>query len=495
VTRAATLALCAACAVIAGDGSPTTAAQPRARLAFAHAGSIWLLSADGSHRRRVTRGRGDGSPAWSPDGSLIAFGRRAGETSSVWVAAPNGDGTHALVSDSSASYNDPAWSPDGSQLAVTRYEFGQSAFTSSIEVVGRDGTGRRTVVSLRSTESLDAVGSPAWTPDGRRIAFTRSTAGPELFRFDIHTVALDGRDDRMFMADAADGSWSRDGRRFGYADSRDKHGMECGSDECYPNGELAIADADGSNRTLLTHTIANESGATWSPDGTRIAFASGRNTPELPFSKLELYSIAPDGSCLTWLTNGSPDSAEPIWSPAGGDAAPRRCGAARRALVEVKPTRRLRGALWLGSRFGNALFSSSQFARGEVIYDYGDCGAFRPRQCTPPFLLSERGTCGRDRELAYVIPRLKQLRVVRGALVGVQDNDGRGVIVTGRLWIHVQPESGSTRRNRVRLYERIARALRAVGGRRRSSHARPVLPNASRKRLPARMRAVPKSCP
>ena len=94
--------------------------------------------------------------------------------------------------------------------------------------------------------------------------------------------------------------------------------------------EVAISVAG----SLALRTIADESDPVWSRDGTRIAFSSGRNVPgeEGP---AEVYSMASDGSCLTWLTNGNRDSRAPSLGP--GDATPASCATDRPPLIEPPP--------------------------------------------------------------------------------------------------------------------------------------------------------------
>ena len=77
---------------------------------------------------------------------------------------------------------------------------------------------------------------------------------------------------------------------------------------------MVIAAADGGARRIVLRTRRDEVDPSWSADGTRIAFSSGRNLPVAAPAR-ELYSIAPDGTCLTWLTNGDADSTSPYFEP------------------------------------------------------------------------------------------------------------------------------------------------------------------------------------
>src|SRR3954451_971188 len=116
---------------------------------------------------------------------------------------------------------------------------------------------------------------------------------------------------RVLVRDAGSLAWSPDGRRIAYSGTRDHNGERCGSDECSWAAELYVAAADGSGATRLTRGEGDELAPVWAPDGSRIVFASDQNVPD--GNSYEVYSIAPDGSCFTWLTNGTRASALPSW--------------------------------------------------------------------------------------------------------------------------------------------------------------------------------------
>ena len=77
----------------------------------------------------------------------------------------------------------------------------------------------------------------------------------------------------------------------------------------FGNSEIYVMDPDGSGVTRLTDDSATDSFPAWSPDGTRIAFASNRD------GNFEIYVVNADGSGLTHLTNNPDEDLEPDWSP------------------------------------------------------------------------------------------------------------------------------------------------------------------------------------
>jgi Tol biopolymer transport system component len=166
------------------DQSPAWSADGT-RLAFASfrgddgRQAIYTMNADGSEQRRVSpEGTGlsdDATPAWSPAGDRLAFAstRPFGDSWRIWTM--NADGTAAApLSDQVAI--DPAWSPDGSQIAFAGRD--AESGTLAIHVVNADGSN-----AYRVTQSPLQETQPAWSPDGHWLAFARDdgSGGQSLF--------------------------------------------------------------------------------------------------------------------------------------------------------------------------------------------------------------------------------------------------------------------------------------------------------------------------
>jgi Tol biopolymer transport system component len=169
----------------------------------------------------------------------------------------------------------------------------RSVWNGDIYVVNADGTGR-----TRLTRNPAEEFSPAWSPDGTKIAFSRFTGT----RFQIFVMNADGSEaTQLTFADAAatDAAWSPDGARIAFT-------------RCKESCDVYVMDADGRNVTRLTHgEPPGDESPTWSPDGRSIAFADIDG----------IFAIGPEGGAWSRVTDGPADDAHPAWSPKGGEIA------------------------------------------------------------------------------------------------------------------------------------------------------------------------------
>lgn len=224
----------------------------------------------------------------------------------------------------------PAWSPDGRRIAFVRgrgaHKYGNAERDSDIYLANADGSGRR-----RLTQSPQRDGDPVWSPDGRRLAFVRVRygVGDRLLGFgDIYLVNADGSGLRRLVRAisplvrmpggptwgfSANPAWSPDGRRIAFVSNRD------GSDDIF------VVNADGSGLRNLTRSRGNDHNPVWSPDGREIAFQGRRARPsELERAvcrghcdREEIYAVNADGSGLRRLTRNWKTDSPSGWSPDG----------------------------------------------------------------------------------------------------------------------------------------------------------------------------------
>ena len=234
---------------------------------------IYLMKADGSEQRRLTETGeaeddvedvGATTPAWSPDGSLVAYSRNTGGSYHICVIDREGVDLRTLTGGTTDDH-DPTWSPDGRRIAFSRR---LSDTEAHICVMSSEGEGSRRITS---GPVLDT--SPDWSPDGTQIVFVRKTGGTG----NLWLTSADGTNVRPLTKhppqpqglpgglSAFDPAWSPNGTTIVFAeaimgDLRDHW--------------LAAVGADGSGyRRLLDPEGVDMMGdPAWSPDGQRIAF-------------------------------------------------------------------------------------------------------------------------------------------------------------------------------------------------------------------------------
>jgi dipeptidyl aminopeptidase/acylaminoacyl peptidase len=151
---------------------------------------IYVMEADGKNRVRLTRdGARDADPAWSPDGSRIAFARNnqiftmypdgsriaSAGNSQIYTMNPDGSAVTKLSSDS-VKDSQPAWSPDGSMIAFSREAPSGNSAIFTMQADGSEPT--------RLTQDFIHAGNPAWSKDGRLALETVAECHPVPWWFD-----------------------------------------------------------------------------------------------------------------------------------------------------------------------------------------------------------------------------------------------------------------------------------------------------------------------
>ena len=322
----------------------------------AHSDSdLYVQVVGGSEPRRLTTGEAfDHSPAWSPDGGSIAFLRGVGETTeAVMLVAANGGPVRqvAEIATTRRSYAaNLTWSRNGQWLAFPDRSAGTGP--SSLFLLSLDSGEKRRLTAppaessgdlapafsptrnalifsrgvldtvadlylLQLSNDLWPVGEPqrvthfngsiptsAWAPDGRSVVFGAGPWGKtNLWRVD----PFNGRKPARLAFVGEDGSSpsvSREGQRLAYAKASTNMNIW--------RVDTTRARAARGVATKFISSAGIEQTPSYSPDGTRIAFASNRS------GRWQIWTCAADGSAASPVTTGGDEfSRYPRWSPDG----------------------------------------------------------------------------------------------------------------------------------------------------------------------------------
>ena len=304
----------------------------------------------------------DQYPAWSPDGTQIAFSRYTNPALTLYeIFKMDVDGTNVrslIPASGSGLY--PAWSPDGTKIAfeskIHSWLWGDAdayapvgSYQNEIYVMDAGGVvdtdefpfhtaasltrlthDAQSVTPLRADApiaDLPRKRQPAWSPDGTKIAFVANTAIAEgEFRDQIYVINADGTNQTR-LTNSATGdrgpSWSPDGTKIGFYSY--PHPNDAGSGNY---NKIFVMNADGTNRTKIpNHSpsihppgVMNDYYPRWSPDGTKVAIQSwnmAHADSAPPNHNFDIKVMNEDGSNPIWLTSNVAVDRGPAWSPDG----------------------------------------------------------------------------------------------------------------------------------------------------------------------------------
>ena len=249
---------------------------------------LFIMDYDGHNLQQVTKVNSIiMSPEWAPTGDKLLFVSFHVKRPAIYILDLRSGKITALGNKTGQSQSAPAWSPDGKTIAFTQATDGNS----DIYTVNVDGTNLK---RLTNTDSIET--SPTWSPDGKKIAFVSDSAGsPQIY---IMNADGSGKERFTFNGDYnADPAWSPRGDKIAFTSMLDTR------------FNIVVKSLDGLVEKQLTADMGRNDSPSWSADGRHLAFTSTRDGTK------QVYIMNANGNNQIQLTNLPNGASGCSWGP------------------------------------------------------------------------------------------------------------------------------------------------------------------------------------
>ena len=257
---------------------------------------LYIIDVRGSLPTRLTNNTAnDIYPIYLRSTNQIGFVSDRENGWNLYAMDLNGNNTITITNNEDTPIADPDWSPDGKLIAVAlapHYSSSSTSYHYDIYVINADGSDQR-----KLTPKLESEWAPAWSPDGKKIAFSLEESGD----VEIYVIDSDGSNLVQLTDNSGyDGRprWSPDGTKLVFETDRE------GSD-----WDIYIMNADGSEPRAVTHNSSSDFSAAWSPDGNWLVYVSNKE------ADYEIYIVDINGQNQRRLTSNSHNDQAPVWIP------------------------------------------------------------------------------------------------------------------------------------------------------------------------------------
>jgi Tol biopolymer transport system component len=192
-----------------------------------------------------------------------------------------------------------------------------SLILAAVSFAAQDG---KRLITEKDIFQFNWTANPEISHDGSQVAFVKVNVNEKRDGYDtaLWGVSTSGSSEPWRLTNGPRDSsprWSPDGKRLAFVSFADRNGASCPASNCAPNGEIYVVNADGSGLRRLTRSRADEQHPTWSPDGRKIAFASGFVLPKEGHRPWLMTMPAGGGKAVR--VGRFSGVLDPSWSPAG----------------------------------------------------------------------------------------------------------------------------------------------------------------------------------